>query len=87
MADQDATDREIASYNQRAADDHGVPAVLRGLPDDRGRQERATLVRITEPGNYYLHLVQAADGRVWAGFTSTASSYEVASDEEVTGRG
>jgi Domain of unknown function (DUF4326) len=49
-------------------DDHGVPAVLHSR-DDGNYQKQGTLVRITEPGRYYLHLVRAGDGRVWAALT------------------
>lgn len=86
MADQSAIDREIAAFNHRLAADHGLPAVLAGVHDG-GLQERSTQVRITEPGDVYLHLIQAADGRVWAALTRTSSSLEVVSTEEVTGRG
>ena len=66
--DDPAVDIERANYDQRDATDHGVPAILRGTPDG-GYQERSTLVRIAEPGCYYLHLVQTGDGRVWAALT------------------
>jgi hypothetical protein len=68
MAEATAVDIERANYDRRDATDHGVPAILRGTPDG-GYQGRSTLVRVTEPGAYYLHLVQAGDGRVWAAFT------------------
>lgn len=63
---------ERAAFDERLAAGHGVPAVIRSR-EGGGQQQRSTLVRVDEPGEFYLHLVQAGDGRVVAIFSGSAT--------------
>lgn len=63
---------ERGAFDERLAADHGVPAVIRSR-EGGGQQQRSTLVRVDEPGEFYLHLVQDDGGRVVAAFTRSAT--------------